>query len=394
MPAHLQSDQAFYMSVAKHIASGQGVSYHGKATAFVTPGYPALVASVVAMAPSRAVLVVVMAQALFLSLTGLLVRSIGKGIGLGQNARIVAQYLTAWYVPLVLAAASILTEVPFVLSTTLLVWLWMVMVAQWTPMGAPRRGGLLVAVAAVSFSTLAVRPTGALVILALIIATLVLAVTGHRAGSRASLICVVAACVGAVAFVAVWGARNESAIGRFVPFSTEGNQVAFFGNQLATGGEGDWTTLRLTIGDSAAARMRTLPTLQRVDRFGSLLRSEVTGHPVQVLALMPRKALRFWFNVGFARAPSRSSLMVAAANAAILLGALTFIVWARRRVTSSRPGLLLVIVTFSLLLFAAHLATFAVVRYSYPAIVLLMAPAVGGGAYLWQSLRARAHPRR
>jgi hypothetical protein len=370
-PHTLTLDQLYYFRIAKEIVNHGAIAFEGRPTAYVTPGYPGFVSVFVLLAGNGFVRLLVAAQAVALALTGLVCREIVRQLRGSRGAQVLAQLFVVLYPPFIIAAASVLTETLFILSVVVLFMLWGRLVEDQSTDEGRVPTWLWWAIGISTVAAVSLRPTAVLFLAALLIAAIVAWRLRVRILTRRTLAALAVCAVAVALFVGVWGARNYRAMGQFVPFSSEGYGVAFFGNQVASRGEGNLGTIAKTVGVAEAERITAMHELERQAAYRRALLSEIREHPRQVAALLPVKLERFWLNLGFGDPPSTSSRVLGAANVLLFLCAVGGILLRRGRALEAWcviAGML----TFCVLLMCVHLATFSTVRYSYPADALLM----------------------
>lgn len=368
----IASDQVFYLRLASSIANGGGMGVDGRATAFVTPGFPAILAVFLRVFGALALPAFRVFQAFLLAGTALLLRRMGGLLGLSRNGASV-QLLVGFYPPFAMFVPLLLTETVFDFGLCLAVFLVTYIFVTSSVRKATHAGLML---GLVTLTTLAIRPAAVLLIPA---ALGVVIVAVFRKNSvllqRARL--VLAACLaGVLVFTSLWGLRNVNALGTFVAFSTEGNWVAYCGNLVAESGMGGASNWNRHVPPSTAARIEGMDEVARSRAFGELLRKEVRSDPLGVARLWPLKLLRLWLNLGFPTRPSASSIAVGLFNMAALLAGGVGYVRTFRLGTEVVRGSLTFAAGFVVLLTLLHVATFAVVRYAFPGllIVFLLAP--------------------
>lgn len=362
-------DDIYYRQLALSISDGSGMVAAGHPTAFVTPGYPLFLALIMILGGEHYLVVTVIVQACILALTAYLSGDLARLMGFDDRVRVLAQLAVAFYPPFVISAAMTLTETLFTGVVISVMWLW----ARAAFACGERLTGRFVSFAIVSAIVVgvgvAVRPTAVLLPAALA-AALVLTWRKQRVVmARCFAVLLVGAVMSCALFVGVWGLRNQRMLGGFVPLSTEAPYVAYCGNLVSAHGEGGRADVVQALGSTRADEIEAMSELERMRTFRSLFLNEVATHPMAVIGLWPSKAARFWFNLGYRNSPSRSSIVVALVSLGLLVGTFT-----GARVAfglNAMPrAITLTILLFMLLLLLAHVATYAVIRYAYPALAL------------------------
>jgi hypothetical protein len=207
----------------------------------------------------------------------------------------------------------------------------------------------------------------------------VLAFAGVRAGSVALAVrrlAVYGAVVGALA--APWILRNYVVFRAFVPGVTQGG-MTFWGGSGPLDGETVGSVWEPHVPSEIRERVRGMGERER-DRwlYAEGLRN-VRERPWNFARLAFLKVPRLWFNLGFGTPPSTASWVIAALNLG-LLGLAAF----GLRDCAGGPGpvardvLVGTIAVFTLV----HMAFYAVVRYAFPALALVMAFAGAGAVRL------------
>jgi len=369
------SDSTLYVDIGNSIARTGAIAHDGASTAFVTPGYPLFVAGPLKLGGPDAIWLIRLLQAAMLVASGLMLRWIAQAAGPSTRVGLGVQLLCTIYPPFLIAAGSVMTETLFSFLVVSCTWIYLFSLRR--PAGPDASSfSILAGAFAASMALVAVRPTGVLLVGAVALVELARWARDRGALSHLPAFIAVAMVLGTVAFVGVWGTRNALVLGRFIPFSTEGSYVAYEGNLLEANGEGAHEEpYAASVDEATRARIEAGSEVERMDEFSTLLKFEFTTRRTEILALWLRKPPRFWLNVGYTNPPSVMSLAVAAFNATVLVlaaGGLWLLLRSRTafcRVTAQ------VFVLFSVLLMSAHVATYASLRYAYPALMMLFVPA-------------------
>jgi len=387
------TDASYYVELSRSIAEDGSMSRNGLPTAYVTPGFPVLLGAVRFLA-GPALWPVVLVQAIMLIGTALLLREVADSVGAAPLGSALLQFLIPLYPPFLLATLTPMTETSFALLVTACFCLYL-HVCRVPAQSRVRASAFAFLALLCAFALVAVRPTGLVLIVAIVLIEFVRRVRRRPPNSKHSTALVIAMVAGVVLFVALWGARNAVLLGRFIPFSTEGSWVAYAGNNVISEGTSTLPPgVESWFPEDARSRLADASEVERMDIIQELLIREIKEQPVAVLGLVPKKFLRFWLNLGHPRPPSTASLLVAFFNAPFLILASSGL-W--RLFRDEKPYVRTVghaICLFSVLLMLVHLATFSYVRYSYPALLLLAVPALLAAQWLIQRFAGSGRSRK
>lgn len=366
-------DEGSYDQIAWNLASGRGYSMGippdpAIPTATRGPGYVLPLAASYRIA-GHSKLPILIAQAFLDVGCIVLVWRIGRRL-FGPSLALGGAFLYCVYPPMILQSGSVLTEtmvnasVLFALDAGLRWGL-----DGWRP-GLPL-SGLAIGICALNKPQLA--PVAVLLVYAMR-PTL----TSLRFWGPALLQVALVA-----ALLVPWIVRNEIVFHRLIPGVTNGG-VTFWGGTGPDHGR--------TIGGlgepGVPADIRTaIRGMSEAERDRYLYREGIRvirAAPGRFAVLMLRKFMRLWFNLGFDDPPSRASLLLAAANAALIALGVAAVVTLR----PPAPAVVL-LVALGLFFSIVHMVFFSTVRYSLPCYAYLFC---FSGAELWRRFhRLGAH---
>jgi hypothetical protein len=388
-----ESDAPTYYALADHLLDGTGYRYDaGEApTAKRTPGYPLFIASIfkvfgrsfTAVRLVQCVVDVATAYLVF-ALTVLALGSAGVGV--------LAALGYAVYLPAVQSTTYIMTETTYTFS--------LVLATTLTVLAARARNYLLYAISGITFGISAmVRPGAILLPFALLVVSVLTSLTRHssldrgvgrvlgapprRGFERAPLAEFAVLCLAFAIAVLPWTVRNQRALGRWIPTSTLVGANLYKGNHIATQGAYFWSTDSLLAPDLRAKLSRVSEAEKDRVLYDEAWRMILANKKATALLVL-KKIPRLWLNLGYGRAPSRKSVVLAVAHLALLgLGVLGLLgLPADARVLSSIP---LTTVAFSTIM---YLTVAAEVRFVFPLIPLVLPYSALGLAQLAQLLRS------
>lgn len=365
-------DQAYYLSLGASFAEGHGIGQPGHPTAFVPPGYPVLVGLFLEFFGRHAITAIRVFQLLLLAGTAWLCQDMLGRLGFGGRTRVLAQLGVAFYPPFVRYATFILTDT---ISAFLIVGLFWTVVRVLAEPGVPARSRILPwlgLAALLAFASVAMRPTGMFLTASLVLAGAGVALLRPPARRRWALVAL-AVVLGSLAFVTVWGLRNQRVLGAFVPFSTSGGWVAYSGNFVAGDGDFGRADFAKLVGEAEYNRVMGLDEIAQNREFTRRFLDDLKANPSAMPGLWAKKLARYWLNLGYPKPPSRGSLFLAAANLVLLaLGSWgAWQLW-RRPVVPLVKWWVLWVALFLVVMTATHVALLAVVRYAYPALVFVI----------------------
>lgn len=395
------NDARAYIEIAQNLADGKGFSlgrseyYAAEAhpTAYGDPVYPAFLA-VIFMTLGDGLMNISVVQAILDTITCFLVFRIACVFVSRRLAAVLAALLYAVYMPFVLTTCTAMTETVGLFLTTLSFYLLAL---------AFRRGLWFFALAGAAMGlTILLKP--AMLGFPFAVAVMLFAARRRTPGwlSRIALYC-------AAAYLAVspWTIRNYIVLDAFVPVATHGGSTLWGGTGPADGVTlGGWsypvdskernltehprvpdvsekTYLKITKFQERLAKMG------EVERDAALKRAalkEIREHPGRYAFLGVKKVFRLWFNLWHDFPASTATKALAAGNAVIL--ALAFLGYRRRKIDENYRLVTLCVCGYLTLV---SIATYAVVRYSYPGMVMLFVIAAGQ-AVSWLSGHSRTKP--
>jgi len=388
-----ESDASTYYILADHLLDGTGYRYAADLapTAKRTPGYPLFIASAFkvfgrnfnAVRLIQCVLDVATAYLVF-ALAVLILGSAGVGL--------LAALGYALYLPAVQSATYIMTETTYTFSLVLAVVI--------AVLAARMRSYLLYAVSGIAFGiSVLIRP-GVVLLPFVLLVVGVLASLGRHSGldrgigrvlgeprrrgfERVPLLEFVILCLAFAITILPWAARNQRALGRFIPTSTLVGANLYKGNHIATQGAYFWSTDSLLTAD-LRARMSGAPEAEQDRILQAAATRMILADKKATALLIMKKIPRLWLNLGYGRSPSKKSLALAAAHMLLLvLGAFAlFGLPADARVLGVIP---LTTVLFSTIM---YLAVAAEVRFAFPLIPLVLPYSALGLVNLGARLRS------
>lgn len=283
------SDSVLYRGLAESLIQDGRYWFNDHPTAYVTPGYPLLLAALFAI--SRGTLFIGLVQSLIGAATVVLVADTARRLG-GIRAAWVAGIVAAVYPHFLFWTGYVLTETFYLFAFALGTW-GLVLV---TTTRAPRWWLPLCGGAAWGLAVL-VRPNPLIFVMILIIVGL--ARSDWRRGALLSF-------VGFAAFWLPWVIRNAISLDTFVPTSTESGVVLYQGNSAgATGGTRGYVDARDADPLPAAEGLDEVEQ-DRLYREAAL--QWMSQHPGSVLALAPKK-LANMFRPTYAGSSLRNTLV-------------------------------------------------------------------------------------
>jgi hypothetical protein len=368
-------EQRFLASAIRLAASGDFWSSGGRA--WEMPGTALFFAPAIWLfGPHDAVLPIRLLQALLVVIQSALIAATARRIFQNATTGFIAACIGALY-PFFLFYQGLL------LSETLFDTLMMGGVASlywWRERGLRIDAALVVAclcfVAAImTKATLTILPPF------LLAATAWLAGTSWR---RVIAVFVTATCLYA-AFMSPWWVRNAMLFGTFVPFTTNGAENLYLGNNPHNADSGiDWAT---DVDPAVANRMFAIPDeLTRQHAFAATAIAYIKSDPAAFFRAVAKKFVRFW-NIVPNAAEFKGGLystVSAASFGPILAFALICVAWQRRQWRLLAPIYLIVgYFTF------VHVVTIASLRYRLPLEPLLIVLAADQIAACVAAIRRR-----
>lgn len=390
------NDARVWMQIADNLLAGNGFAlgrntFEVASTAYSEPGYPAFLALIFASL-GDSLRTISLVQSLLDTLTCFLVfRFALFASGGSRGIAVLSSLGYAIYPPFIISSCTPMTETfqTFVFT-----------IAAWALVAALRRSPLYAAAAgALMGAAILVRSPMTFLPLAVPIAFIA---ARRRPGDWVgrSVLYIAAAYL----VFSPWVIRNYLVFKAFVPIPTRSGQVLWGGTGPADGVTlGSWSypvdSAKRNLYDHPRIPDVSEKTFQRIRRLqaeaGSLnelqrdryLRSqalsEVRQHPGRFAFLAVKKVFRLWFNLWYDWPPSAQSLAFAALN--VVLFALAVVGY--RRGSLSREFRLVLILTAAYVTATSSL-TYAMVRYSYPVLplVIIAAAAFAG------SVSSGSHP--
>lgn len=351
------SDSVLYRGLAESLIEDGRYWFNDHPTAYVTPGYPFLLAALFAI--SRGTLFIGLVQSLIGAATVVLVADTARRLG-GIRAAWVTGMVAAVYPHFLFWTGYVLTETFYLFAFALGTW-GLVLV---TTTRAPR-WWLAVGVGAAWGLAVLVRPNPLIFVLILIIFGL--ARSQWRRVALWSL-------VGFAALWLPWVIRNAISLDTFVPTSTESGVVLYQGNSAgATGG---------TRGYVDALDADPLPTAEGLDEveqdrvYREAALAWMSQHPGSVLALAPKK-LANMFRPAYAGSSARNTLVTLFTYPLLMLGGTVGLVllWRRGELAGR---LVVLLVGYHLVI---HGLLTGMIRFRLPVELLLCISA--GCAFAW-----------
>jgi hypothetical protein len=343
------ADSALYRTLGQSLFDHGYFATAGHPTAYVTPGYPLMLALLFTV--SHATLFIALVQSVMGAITCVLLASIAQRMA-GTRGAWGAGLGAAVYPHLIFWTGYVLTETLYVFGVAVS----LVLLARTIERPSPGRG---LATGLVFGATALVRPTllgflllliaGGLLIAPLRVATLVMA-----AGLALSL--------------APWVIRNKLVLNSFVVGSTETGQVLYQGNSPgANGGSGGY------VGAGDFKDPPLSPHTTEIQSYHILLRSALRwmrDHPGRVLSLAPRKLWNM-FRPTYAGASALDKLFTYATYPLLLVLGLVGLLMARRA-----GPLGWVLIAFMAYHLVFHALVTGMIRFRLPLEAVLM---VGAG---------------
>lgn len=389
------NDARMYIQIADNLTAGKGFAlgknvFELRPTAYVAPGYPVFLAMVYNVA-GDGLLDISLAQSVVDTITCLLVMSMMFTFGGGRRfPAVAAGLLYAVYPTFILSTCTPMTETlaTFVFTAGMLLTVRAFDRPPWYAVLA----GAVVGVAILIRSPLTLFP--------LVMSVLFFV----RRRERNAWLARAAGYVLAVCVVLVpWGVRNHVVMGSFLIAPTSGSQALWGGTGVADGYSlGTWTYpvdsvernlynhpripklsektyQKITALQAKAGRM------SEVDRDKYLRKEaikEIRSNPGRYAFLAVKKVFRLWLNLWNDWPASSASVAVGILNSVfLLLGLLGY-----RRSNLSMEFRVSALATCVYVTVVSAL-TFAVVRYSYPVMPLVLILAIG---YVDWFIRGRA----
>lgn len=359
----VRGDMITYEGIALNIVEGKWhFGWGDLPSAHREPIYPLFMAAIYSLTgPSREA--VHWAHALLGSVTCALLVMLSSMLLRSRSAAALAGILAAFYPPFLLHVQTLLSEP---LATVLLLLATYLIVAGWT--GA-KKWTLVAGALVLGLATLT---RAANLMYAPLVAFSILAFSYGRRhfGLRGAALFFVAFLL----VLSPWTTRNYAVFGRFIPVGVNAGGSFFRGNydEGTLGSMG--TNYHPDMPGDITAQYEGLDEVG-VDRL--LMREGlkyVRSHPGTFLKLCALKFIRFWFNVGFADPPSRTSIVFAVGNALLLLLALYGILGSGLAVhRAAWPAYMLVVYYTGL-----HVVLFATARYNIPVMPYVLCFAAAG----------------
>ncbi|NLN75556.1 MAG: glycosyltransferase family 39 protein [Armatimonadetes bacterium] len=378
--SEIRSDAAVFYQIACNIADGNGFSantYLGEtvpsAHGYVV--YPYFLASLLYLFDAGFFGIEV-AHAIIDTLCCLLVFCIARRFtGGGVQAGLFASFAFAVYPPFIFSVGTVMTETFNTLVMTALVFVLIVAVRRDWRYSA--LAGLFMGFAILS------RP-------ALLAFPLALALTLFFSRRQVSSWLPKAAVFVACSYLAIspWTARNYLLLKSFVPVTTNFG-MPFWGGTgpadgVCLGGPGyPVDTKERNLYDhhlvpyvseqtyqKITSLQKRLTKMNEVDRDNALKREaikEIKEHPGRYITLMPKKCVRFWFNLWHDFPPSKASIVVAVVN--MILLTMAALGWRQKTGDSALKW-----VAFSAAAYhtAIYSIIYSTVRFSYPIMPLVI----------------------
>lgn len=373
-------DALLYLDLAQNLADGRGMTYQGRPTAYVGPGYPLFLAGLLRLGvdPVGVGLVQAMLGAFTAVLAGLTAGELARAVALRKRDRrlaiVLAAFAAALYPHLVFWTGYVLTETLFVFLVAASLYTWLAAARR----GAPRLAllaGLLAAVAALT------RPPFFAIGLALLAFWIALVRRSGAAATRSLLLPALFA-AGLAAPLAAWTARNAVELGTPIVTTTESGYIFYQGNSRdATGGSRgyvdakDFVPLEAPSGDEVR---RDAFYLERAV-------GDIVDDPLAALRRLPAKVVNMW-RPTYEDASPRNVVITMATYLPVLVFGLAGMGWLGR----SRGVALVPAVVLSTW-FLVHVAVTGMIRFRLAAeLVLLEALPFGVLAAVgWARGRAR-----
>lgn len=348
-----ESDAQSYYVLADNLLSGVGYRYSEDRppTAWRTPGYPLLIASVFrvfgrsfnAVRGAQCVLDVASVAAIF-GLALILTES--------RAAALLAALGYAIYPPAILSSTYIMTETLYTLL--LLVF------ALACVLALKARNFTLYLIAGIMLGLAVLTRPGVFLLPA---AVLVVALFVRRTDWRGLVILMLAF----VVTILPWGIRNKHVLGKFTVTSTLVGHNLYKGNHLPSQGAYLLPTDNLFTPD-LKQRLAGVGEVQK----DSILQAEaikvILENKGAVALLMLKKIPRLWLNLGYGRAPSRQSMAIAALHLLII----GFAFFGLFKIPGGIRYLSFVPITTVLLSSLLYLTVASVVRFVFPLVPLLL----------------------
>lgn len=381
------NDARVWMQIADNLLAGNGFalgrnSLEVASTAYSEPGYPAFLALIFATVGDD-LRTISLVQSALDTLTCLLVFWFAVYVSGGSRVvGVLSSLAYAGYPPFIISACTPMTETFQTFVFTIAVW-------SLTAALRGRAGHAALAGAMMGLAILVRSPMTLLPILAP--AAFALSREKSRAWVTRSVLYVAAAYL----VFSPWVIRNYLVFDAFIPIPTRSGQALWGGTGPADGVTlGSWSypvdSVERNIYDHPRVPDISEKTFQRIRRLqakaGALdelrrdryLRgealSEVRRHPGRFAFLAVKKVFRLWFNLWYDWPPSAQSLAFAALN--VILFALA--VMGCRTQGLSREFRIVLLMTVAYVTVTSSV-TYAMVRYSYPALPLVI---IAAAAYL------------
>jgi len=383
----LRGDAVGYVSIARHLACGDGFvigPLHSKCapTGYGNPIYPVFLALIFRLF-GFSLQAVMLIQAVLDTLTCFLIFSLALRVTQSHSTAVLSALFYAVYPPFVLSVGSILTETLTILLLVCAIYLyWM------ATKGHVRRA---VAAGAVMGVAMLLKPA-----MLLFPAFAVAGFWLNRRTDGGWLVKGVVYFAMCCAVMSPWTVRNYIVLGRFIPVATHGGATLWGGTGVADGKCMPHAHMAMYVpGDGTAPVHGAFPVskatydkimdlrnrLRGLDEAGqdALYRQaalqEIKEHPGRFAFLAVKKFFRLWFNLWHEDPPSRASMAMAVLNLFLLV--LAFKASARRRVDEGFVRLVLVLAVYTTVV---SMLTFSMIRYSYPVFPFILILAAAGMA--------------
>jgi 4-amino-4-deoxy-L-arabinose transferase-like glycosyltransferase len=357
--AYDASDSVLYRGLANNLVEHGTFSFHGHATAYVTPAYPLFLVLLRPIGTSTLFLAVV--QCFLGAFTVGLLADTARRLA-GPIAGWVAGLLAAGYPHLIFWTGYVLTETLFVCLVALAVWVTVVLLQRdESPAWLPVSAGAAYAAAGLA------RPE--------IFGFAVLLGLAGLASKRWRF----AAFLGFVGLVLLWSPwvlRNAVTLHAFVPASTETGIVLYQGNSPgATGGSRGYVDGR---DFKTLDRLTPLPEVEEDREYRKAALTWMRHHPGEVVRLAPKKLANMFRPVYAGSSKLNLTVTLLSYPLVLTAGAVgTFLLARRRRVTG------LVVVWLLVYELVVHALVTGMIRFRLPVEAMLCVTAGVAAQALW-----------
>ena len=348
-----------YARIASRLLNEGKLAYPGagRPTARVMPGYPLFIAFWYLVLGERPELVLI-PNALLDVITCGLVFLIGRRLFQRDAAALLAALGYALYLPEIYLLTHLWSEPLF--TTVLAAHTYCLIVA----LDTNKWKRWLLSGLTLGMATL-VRPTTQLYLLVVVL-VIMLVGRGRRTARLRSLALLVVSCA---TMLAPWVARNYVQFGAFIPTTTKGGYMLYYGNYGLPRDDYlvEWSDRELK--DYIAASGMSEIEVDRWSRRKAI--ETVSQYPLRFTILSLVRLLRFWFNIGYGHPPTLLSLGALAWNGSLLGLMAAAYIWHRDSwVTLYWPVLALIGTVVG-----THLISHGLIRYSFPIIPYVLLPA-------------------